>query len=58
MDIKYNVSKIKGSKEEIVKDAVSVEEPLEMRLKYKKNGKIETQNISCLLYTSPSPRDS
>ena len=33
MDIKYNVSKIKGSKEEIVKDAVSVEEPLEMRLK-------------------------
>ena len=29
MDIKYNVSKIKGSKEEIVKDAVSVEEPLE-----------------------------
>ena len=39
MDIKYNVSKIKGSKEEIVKDAVSVEEPLEMRL-------------NCLLYTS------
>ena len=51
MDIKYNVSKIKGSKEEIVKDAVSVEEPLEMRLKYKKNGKIETQNISITMRT-------
>ena len=32
MDIKYNISKIKDSKEEILKDAVSVEEPLEMRL--------------------------
>ena len=45
MDIKYNVSKIKGSKEEIIKDAVSVEEPLEMRLKYKKNGKFVIGNF-------------
>ena len=57
MDIKYNVSKIKGSKEEIVKDAVSVEEPLEMRLKYKKNGKIETQNISITMRTPGNDED-
>ena len=57
MDIKYNVSKIKSSKEEIVKDAVSVEEPLEMRLKYKKNGKIETQNISITMRTPGNDED-
>ena len=57
MDIKYNVSKIKGSKEEIVKDAVSVEEPLEMRLKYKKNGKLETQNISITMRTPGNDED-
>ena len=57
MDIKYKVSKIKGSKEEIVKDAVSVEEPLEMRLKYKKNGKIETQNISITMRTPGNDED-
>ena len=37
MDIKYSVSKLKNSKLEDIKDSVSVEEPLEMRLKYKKN---------------------
>ena len=57
MDIKYNVSKIKDSKEEILKDAVSVEEPLEMRLKYKKNGKIETQNISITMRTPGNDED-
>ena len=39
MDIKYNVSKYKDSKIQEVKDSVSIEEPLEMRLKFKKNGK-------------------
>ena len=94
MDIKYNVSKYKDSKIQEIKDSISVEEPLEMRLRFKKNDKWETQNISitmrtpnndqdlirgflfnegiienldeidsieqkgCLLYTSPSPRDS
>ena len=41
MDIKYNVSKLKNSKLEEIKDSVSVEEPLEMHLKYKKNNKLE-----------------
>ena len=33
MDIKYNISKLKNSKLEEIKDAVSVEEPLEMTFK-------------------------
>ena len=59
MDIKYNVVKLKNGSTEEIKDSISVEEPLEMRLRFKKNDKWETQNISitCLLYTSPSPRD-
>ena len=57
MDIKYNVSKIKSSKEEVIKDSVSVEEPLEMRLKYKKNGKLETQNISITMRTPGNDED-
>ena len=36
MDIKYAITKLKKSKIQKVKDFVSVEEPLEMRLKYKK----------------------
>jgi len=36
MDIKYNITKLKGSIKEEVQDHVSVEEPLEMSLKFKK----------------------
>ncbi len=57
MDIKYSVTKIKSSKKEIFKDAVSVEEPLEMRLKYKKDGKLETQNISITMRTPGNDQD-
>ena len=35
MDIKYDISKFKNSKIEDAKDSVSIEEPLEMKLKYK-----------------------
>ena len=35
MDIKYNIIKLKGSIKEEVQDHVSVEEPLEMSLKFK-----------------------
>ena len=34
MDIKYNISKFENSNIQEVKDPVSVEEPLEMKLKY------------------------
>ncbi len=51
MDIKYNVTKFKNSKKEELKDSVSVEEPLEMRLKYKKDNKWNIQNISITMRT-------
>ena len=57
MDIKYNVSKYKDSKIQELKDSVSIEEPLEMRLKFKKNGKWETQNISITMRTPGNDED-
>jgi len=57
MDIKYNVSKLKNSKLEEIKDSVSVEEPLEMRLKFKKNSKWEVQNISITMRTPGNDED-
>ena len=57
MDIKYNVSKLKNSKLEDVKDYVSVEEPLEMRLRYKKNNKWEVENISITMRTPGNDED-
>ena len=57
MDIKYNVSKYKDSKIQEVKDSISIEEPLEMRLKFKKNGKWETQNISITMRTPGNDED-
>ena len=57
MDIKYKISKLKNSKIEELKDSVSVEEPLEMRLKYKKNNKWEIQNISITMRTPGNDED-
>ena len=57
MDIKYNISKLKNSKLEETKDAVSVEEPLEMRLKFKKNNKWHTENISITMRTPGNDED-
>ena len=57
MDIKYNVSKVKNSKVEEVKDSISVEEPLEMRIKFKNNGSWETQNISITMRTPGNDED-
>lgn len=57
MDIKYSVSKLKNSKLEDIKDSVSVEEPLEMRLKYKKNNKWEVENISITMRTPGNDED-
>ena len=39
MDIKYNVTKLRDNNTEDIKDSVSVEEPLEMSLKFKINDK-------------------
>ena len=37
MDIKYKVSKLKDNNSNEIKDSVSVEEPLEMSLRFKVN---------------------
>ncbi len=57
MNIKYTVSKLENSKVQEIKDSVSIEEPLEMRLKYKKNDNWETQNISITMRTPGNDED-
>jgi len=57
MDIKYNVSKYKNSKIQEIKDSISIEEPLEMRLKFKKKNKWEIQNISITMRTPGNDED-
>ncbi len=57
MDIKYNISKLKNSNIQEIKDSVSVEEPLEMRLKYKDDNIWKTQNISITMRTPGNDED-
>ena len=57
MDIKYIISKIKNSEIEKIKDPVSVEEPLEMRLKFKKDNEWVSQNISITMRTPGNDED-
>ena len=57
MDIKYDISKFKNSKIEKAKDSVSIEEPLEMRLKYKIDDKWQTQNLSITMRTPGNDED-
>ena len=57
MDIKYNVVKLKGSSTEEIKDSISVEEPLEMNLKYKVDGKWETDQLSITMRTPGNDED-
>ena len=57
MDIKYNVVKLKDGSSEEVKDFVSVEEPLEMSLKYKVDGKWETDQQSITMRTPGNDED-
>ena len=57
MDIKYIISKIKNSEIEKIKDPVSVEEPLEMRLKFKRDNEWVSQNISITMRTPGSDED-
>ena len=57
MDIKYDISKFKNSKIVETKDSVSIEEPLEMRLKYKIDDKWQTQNLSITMRTPGNDED-
>jgi len=57
MDIKYNITKLKGSKKEEVQDNISVEEPLEMSLKFKIEDKWNIENISITMRTPGNDED-
>ena len=57
MDIKYNVIKLKNNNTEEIKDSVSIEEPLEMILKFKKSGNWQTENISITMRTPGNDED-
>ena len=57
MDIKYNITKLKGSIKEEVQDHISVEEPLEMSLKFKKGGNSNIENISITMRTPGNDED-
>jgi len=57
MEIKYKVLKYKENKRKEIKDHVSVEEPLEMNLRFKKNGKWQTENLSITMRTPGNDED-
>ncbi len=57
MDIKYNVTKLKENNTEEIKDSVSVEEPLEMNLKFKNNGSWKVENLSITMRTPGNDED-
>ena len=51
MDIKYKVSKLKDNNAKEIKDSVSVEEPLEMSLRFKVNEDWKEENLSITMRT-------
>ena len=57
MEIKYNITKLKDSNTEEIKDFVSVEEPLEMNLKFKIDGKWRVENLSITMRTPGNDED-
>ncbi len=57
MDIKYNVTKLKENNTEEIKDSVSVEEPLEMNLKFRTNGSWKVENLSITMRTPGNDED-
>ena len=57
MDIKYNVTKLRENKTEELKDHVSVEEPLEMNLRFKQNSNWHTENLSITMRTPGNDED-
>ena len=57
MDIKYNITRLKGSNRQEVQDNISVEEPLEMLLKFKIKDKWNTENISITMRTPGNDED-
>ena len=57
MDIKYKITKLKNNSTEEVNDAVSVEEPLEMNLRYNLENKWQIENITITMRTPGNDED-
>ena len=57
MDIKYNVTKLKDNNTKEIKDSVSIEEPLEMNLKFKIEEKWQIENLSITMRTPGNDED-
>jgi len=57
MDIKYNVTKLSENKTDEIKDHISVEEPLEMNLRFKQNSNWHTENLSITMRTPGNDED-
>ncbi len=57
MDIKYNITRVNCSIKEEVQEHVSVEEPLEMSLKFKKGDRWNIENISITMRTPGNDED-
>jgi len=57
MDIKYKILKLKDGASQEIKDFVSVEEPLEMNLKFKSKNKWQSENLSITMRTPGNDED-
>jgi len=57
MEIKYNITKLKDNNTKEIKDFVSIEEPLEMNLKFKIDGKWRIENLSITMRTPGNDKD-
>jgi len=57
MEIKYKVLKLKDSTSQEVKDSVSIEEPLEMKLKFKSKDNWKSENLSITMRTPGNDED-
>ena len=57
MDVKYKVTKLRDNKTKEIKDSVSVEEPLEMNLKFKTKGIWNSENLSITMRTPGNDKD-
>ena len=57
MDIKYNIIKLEENNKKEIKDHVTVEEPLEMILRFKKNDNWQTENLSITMRTPGNDED-
>ena len=57
MNSKYQIIKYNGSKPSTMDDLVSIEEPLEMTIRYKKNKKWVSDSISITMRTPINDED-